>query len=173
MIDAGYITALGGAVNQVFTALLQLPVEVQSPRLRMPGAPPPDVSAMIAMAGDLTGTIILSFPYDVAQQVVKRFTGVDLGPTDDDFADATGELVNMVAGNAKAGFPSSKVWISCPSVVVGDQHRVLRLRNILAVEIPCNCECGPFLLEARVRQAVPAADSAPAAVISRPAMSGA
>ena len=64
-----------------------------------------------------------------------------------DFADAIGELTNMVAGNAKARLDHGDCSISCPSVVLGRGISVLRPRHIPSLCLPCDCEAGSFVIE--------------------------
>jgi chemotaxis protein CheX len=123
-MDAAYIVPFITSIQNVFSTMLQLPVEIGEPTVKPDGQPTFDVSGIIGMSGDVTGTIILSFPRETAERVVQLFAGMSMSADSADFADAIGELVNMVSGNAKALFPTKSVSISCPSVVVGTGHKV-------------------------------------------------
>jgi Holliday junction resolvasome RuvABC endonuclease subunit len=46
--------------------------------------------------------VVLAFPTETAERVVSLFCGQQLAAGTPDFADAIGELVNMVSGGAKA-----------------------------------------------------------------------
>ena len=165
MIQASHIAALAQAVEKVFATMLSLEVHVQAPKIKQPGEPRLDVSGLIGLTGDMTGAVVLSFPMETARRVVGLFAGAPLEPGSADFADAIGELVNMVAGNAKAQFTGFKVSISCPSVIVGPGHQVCVQQDALTVAIPCTCDCGDFVLEVSLRPArVPEAAKAAAPV---------
>ena len=164
-MNAHQISAFVKALENVFATMVQTRVEVQTPRLKSPDTPRLDVSGIIGMSGDVTGAVVLSFPVDTARRVVSLFTGSEIGPDSPDFADAVGELVNMIAGNAKADFGGLKVSISCPSVVMGESHRVLLQKDALSIEIPCNCDCGPFMLEVTIKAVAPAASQPQAAAV--------
>lgn len=151
MIDVLYINAFVQAVEKVFATMLQTDVTVREPRLSTQDTPTYDVSAIIGMSGDMVGVIILSFPKEVAERVASLFCGAQLAATDDDFADAIGELANMVSGNAKAAFQSRKASISCPTVVIGSSHQVMRQRDIPALELPCSCCCGDFVIDIAIK----------------------
>ena len=159
-MEAAYIVPLIRATEHVFSTVLQSQVEVQAPSLKSDNAASHDVSGIIGLSGDVTGAIVLSFPMAVAERVVSKFTGMEMTQDHEDFADAIGELVNMIAGNAKAKFDGKRVSISCPSVVVGSGHQVFQSRDATIVEIPCSCDCGAFLVDVSIKEAKTTASSA-------------
>ena len=158
-MDQSYIIPFIKSVQNVFETMLQLPVQMGQPELKQPGEDGYDVSAIIGMSGDVDGSVVLSYPTETAERVVAIFTGMELETNHEDFADAVGELVNMVSGGAKAQFNGKHVSISCPSVVIGQSHQVYGRKDVVAICIPCECDCGPFNVEVSIRQSatVPAA----------------
>jgi len=150
-MDASYITPFVSSIQNVFTTMLQLSVEIGEPRIKTGGNASHDVSGVIGMSGDVTGSIVLSFPSDTAEAVVSLFCGECLSSDSADFADAIGELVNMVSGGAKAEFTGKKVSISCPSVVVGSNHFISQQKDVPCVVIPCITNCGEFSIEVAIQ----------------------
>jgi CheY-specific phosphatase CheX len=63
----------------------------------------------------------------------------------------------MVSGGAKAQFTGKEVSISCPSVVVGQSHQVYGRKDVVAIAIPCDSDCGTFDVEVSIRQSTGAA----------------
>ena len=160
-MDQTYIVPFVTSVQNVFEMMLQLPAEVVQPELKKPGRPTHDVTGIIAMSGDVEGTICLSFPTATAERLVCLFTGMELPCDHEDFADAIGELVNMVSGNAKAQFEGKHVTISCPSVVIGAEHQVYGRKDVICIQIPCETDAGGFTVEVAIRN--PGAKAAQAA----------
>ena len=150
-MDASYITPFVSSIQNVFTTMLQLSVEVGDPRIKTDGNASYDVSGVIGMSGDVMGSIVLSFPIDTAESVVSLFCGESLSSESGDFADAIGELVNMVSGGAKASFTGKRVSISCPSVVVGSNHSISQQKDVPCVVIPCITNCGEFSIEVAIQ----------------------
>jgi chemotaxis protein CheX len=150
-MDSRYIVPFVKSVQNVFQTMLQMPVEVGPPALRT-NTPTYDVSAIIAMSGDVDGSVVLSFPTGTADRVIALFTGSALASGSPDFADAVGELANMISGGAKAKFPGKQVSISCPSVVVGQAHMVQSQKDAICILIPCTCDCGEFAVEVRFKR---------------------
>ncbi len=156
-MDSSYILPFVKSVSNVFQTMLQLPVQVGNPELKQNGKPSYDVSGIIGMSGDVEGNVVLSFPTATAERVVSLFTGSDMDHAHEDFADAVGELVNMISGGAKSQFKSKSVSISCPSVVIGSDHLVFSRKDVVCIHIPCSCDSGEFAVEVSIRQNSPAA----------------
>lgn len=150
-MDPTFISAFIKSISNVFSTMLQLPVEVGTPSIKSGDECPSDVSGIIGMSGDVVGSVVLSFPGDAAERIVAIFTGEQMSLDSEDFADAIGELVNMVAGGAKAMFDGREVSISCPSVIVGKNHSVSRLKDVPCVLIPCSTDCGEVMIEVTIQ----------------------
>ncbi len=159
-MDASYIKPFIASIQNVFSTMLQLPVTVGTPRIKDRTGPAFDVSGLIGMSGDVTGSVVLSLPRDTAERVVSLFCGQELTLESPDFADAVGELVNMICGGAKAMFTGKKVSISCPSVVVGQGHTVARQTDVPCIQIPCTTDCGELVIEIAIQQSPAAAAAA-------------
>jgi chemotaxis protein CheX len=152
-MDASYITPFMTSIQNVFSTMFQLPVEIGEPRIKTDNIATHDVSGIIGVSGEMVGTIVLSMPSDAAESVVALFTGMEMSSDSEDFADAVGELINMISGNAKAEFQRKAVSISCPSVVIGQGHRVASGAGVPCVVIPCTTDCGEIVLEIALREA--------------------
>lgn len=152
-MDPAYITPFIASLQNVFQTMMQLPINVGDPSIKDSPAPQYDISGIIGMSGDVVGNVVLSFPASTAQRLVQLFTGAEMKADHPDFADAIGELTNMISGNAKGMFTGKKkVQISCPSVVIGKNHTVARMRDVPVVSIPCTCDCGDLVLEIAIRE---------------------
>lgn len=160
-MDPALITPFIASVQHVFATMMQVQVTVGDPQIRTSPTATFDVSGIIGMSGDVIGSVVLSFPKATAQRLVALFAGQECAPDHPDFADAIGELTNMLSGSAKGMFQGKKkVQISCPSVVIGPQHVVARPKDVPCIAIPCSTDCGEFVMEIAVSQAM---TSAPAA----------
>jgi len=151
-MDQSFITPFIHSIQNVFTTMLQLPVEIGEPSLKRDRTATHDVSGIIGVSGGMQGTIVLSMPKQTARRVVTLFTGMEIEPESPDFADAIGELVNMISGNAKAEYQRKDVSISCPSVVLGEGHVIATQSGTPCVKIPCNTDCGEVVMEVALRE---------------------
>ena len=150
-MDPTFITPFITSSQNVFSTMLQIQLNVGEPRVKQHDEPSHDVSGIIGMSGDVVGSVVLSFPNEAAESIVSLFCGEDVGSASPDFADAIGELVNMICGGAKAKFEGKSVSISCPSVVMGPSHTIARPSDTPCVVIPCSTDCGAFVIEVAIR----------------------
>lgn len=155
-VDSQYILPFIDSVTNVFETMLQLKVEVGTPSIKPAESSSHDVSGIIGMSGDVEGTVVLGFPTSSAERAVSVFTGMEMDAQHEDFADAIGELVNMVSGGAKAKFTNRKVSITCPSVIVGQHHTVSGRKDIVTIHIPVDCDLGGFSVDVSIRDAAAA-----------------
>ncbi len=153
-MDPTYISAFVTSIQNVFSTMFQLPVEIGEPSIKTDRAMTHDVSGIIGVSGSMVGTIVLSMPSETASSVVSLFTGMEMETDSADFADAVGEIVNMISGGAKASFQRKDVSISCPSVVIGSGHIVSSQSGTPCVLIPCTTDCGEVVIEVSLREAV-------------------
>ena len=151
-MDTSYITAFVEATQTVFETMLRMPITFGRPVVAESIPTKFDISGIIGMSGDVVGAVVLSFPTETAEGVVSAFAGTPLSVDSDDFADAIGELANMISGNAKAKFTGRSVSISCPSVVIGKNHRIHQPSDSTCVSIPCHSSCGEFAVEVCIRE---------------------
>lgn len=125
-----------------------------------------DVSAIIGLSGEEDGTVVISFPEDVARRAVGRILGQDeMKEVDQDVADGVGELVNVVAGSAKRGLAArglGRFSFSLPTVILGAKHRVLHAGDIECLVACFATEIGPFSLQVCLRPARPGSREVPA-----------
>lgn len=168
-MDPAYITPFISSIQNVFATMLQLPVTIGEPDIKETPSTTYDVSGIIGMSGEVVGSVVLSFPKATAERVVSLFTGASITSENPDFADAIGELTNMISGNAKGLFSGKKkVSISCPSVIIGVGHTVARPKDVPCIVIPCKTDCGDLTMEIAIQER-PVGAPAPANAAGAPA----
>ncbi|MEO0511314.1 MAG: chemotaxis protein CheX [Planctomycetota bacterium] len=150
-MDPAFISPFIESVQNVFSTMLQLPVVVGEPRLKTDPKASYDITGIIGLSGDVSGAVALSFPRTTAERIVAIFCGMEISADHADFPDAVGELVNMISGGAKANFPNRNVSISCPSVIIGEGHRVMNQSETPAAILPFETDCGVMAVEIAVR----------------------
>ena len=150
-MDARLINPFVSAVQNVFRTMVSVEVRVGKPYIKANGSCSADVSGVIGLSGDATGCAVLSFPEAVACRTASSFAGVEIGVDHPEFADAIGELANMVAGNAKKDLCGLRCGISLPSVVIGHEHVVSQSQTAPRLVVPCKTTLGDFFLEVALR----------------------
>jgi chemotaxis protein CheX len=157
-INAKLVAPFVNSVRSVFSTMVKVDSTVGRPALKDHTSPLYDVSSIIGFSGDVVGSVVVSFPMNVAQKLVSVFAGAPIDPHSEDFPDALGELANMIAGGAKK-YLGAAASITCPSVIIGPGHVVARLRGVPCVVVPCQTSHGDFAIEVNVKQVNPLATS--------------
>jgi chemotaxis protein CheX len=84
-----------------------------------------DISAVIGLTGEARGAVVISMKKELAMKITQKLTGQKHTDLDADVVDAIGEIVNIIAGNAKKGLEESfRLVISLPTIVEGREHNV-------------------------------------------------
>ena len=146
-MDVKFINPFVMAVKRVFETMVHTKVTVGKPHMKSDEGPLSDVSGIIGFSGEAAGCVVISFTMDVATKVASAFACTEINKDHPDFADAIGELANMVAGNAKMEFADLNIKISLPSVVIGDHFKVSNSKTTPRIIIPCNCDHGTVIVE--------------------------
>jgi chemotaxis protein CheX len=82
-----------------------------------------DISSVIGLTGEARGAVVISMKNALALRLTDTLTGTVHKELDDEVVDAIGELVNIIAGNAKKGLEETfKLVISLPTIVQGKNH---------------------------------------------------
>lgn len=149
-IDTKLIVPFARSTQNVFATMASTKTEVLRPYVKEGSTAPYDVSGIIGFSGGIVGSVVLSFQLATARQLVAAFAGADIDPDSPDFADAVGELANMVIGSAKKDL-GAIADITPPTVIIGHGHAVARLRGTPCVVIPCRAPAGEFAVEVNIR----------------------
>lgn len=155
-MDVRYINGFIGSVCNTFETMCRLPVTVGKPERKANDGPITDVSSIIGFSGDAAGSVVLHFSYETAARIATRFAGIEITPQHPDFADALGELANIVAGGAKSQFQGLRISVSLPNVIVGAKHSVSVSKTSPRIVIPCSTEAGTFQVEVGIELTKPA-----------------
>jgi chemotaxis protein CheX len=102
------------------------------------------VSGIIGLAGDTRGAVVLSFSRETAIHIVSKMAGQEYKALSNEVLDGVGELINIIAGNAKQDLLDFRIEISLPGVITGSSYKIRWPEGIPVVAIPFTTELGPF-----------------------------
>ena len=139
------------SVRLVLHTMIGIKVSILEPYLAKDPGDQHDVSGVIGFSGALGGSAVLALPMATAEKLVAKFAGSEFLSDSPEFADAIGELINMIAGAAKSKL-GELAGISTPSVVIGASHKVPPLRGVPCLVMPCQCEFGAFAIKLNLRK---------------------
>lgn len=86
-----------------------------------------DISAIMSFTGKVEGEVVVCFEEALARNVVARIMAAPSGSlTKNELREGIGEIVNIIAGNAKAVLANTEYahQIALPTVVLGNGHEI-------------------------------------------------
>jgi len=108
-----------------------------------------NLSGLLGLAGDLRGSLALHWPLRVANDITGRLLGAPDDYPENEIADATAEMINMIAGGIKTAFGSEgkALELSVPTTVSGRSFAVRSSRSAAHLVVPFQVEAGAFWVE--------------------------
>ena len=93
----------------------------------------------------------MSFTRETAIEVVSKMAEKPYRALSREVIDGVGEMVNIVAGNAKQDLLSFRIEISLPGVITGNMYKIHWPEKIPVVGIPFESDAGPFTVYVSLR----------------------
>jgi chemotaxis protein CheX len=146
-MDVSYVNPFVVSTIETFKKMLNVECKPGKLSLKDNSHHSYDLTGVIGLSGEAQGSICLSFPQEVAFKAVAALLGIQVTTMSDDVTDGIGELVNIVAGNAKQYLTNYKLSISLPKVIVGQNHSVASMRDVPTIVVPIVSAMGEFAME--------------------------
>jgi chemotaxis protein CheX len=153
-MKAAFINPFLAASMNLFHEYLGITVRSLNPFVRKDPHTLEEVSGIIGLAGDTAGAVVLSFSRQTAMNVVSVFAKRTYTALSNEVLDGVGELVNIIAGNAKQGLADFRISISLPGVVVGSGARIHWPEGVPVIAIPFDSELGTFSVNVSLKDAL-------------------
>jgi chemotaxis protein CheX len=133
------VRRLEGFLDQATTEVFSTMMGVQcrpAPMEGHRGADDEMISAVIGLAGALSGSLILSTAGTTAMRIAEKLTGIAPDEVDAMVRDAIGEVSNMVTGAWKGFDPSlaSGCLLSTPTVIAGTSYELFSQEAPVRIE---------------------------------------
>lgn len=144
-----YINPFVESVFELFNTMLEAKIERGKIGVTTASGNPRDIMALIGLSGPARGTVALSFPTGTAVHMVNRVLGTETRVVDDTTCDGVAEIVNIVAGSAKAKLTQgggTPIDLSLPTVVRGNDYKIDYPSQSVWLEVPFQSELGEFSL---------------------------
>lgn len=142
-MNVDYINPILNALKDVFDDMLNLPITYDKPKLKKKGNPTYDISGVVGISGMFVGSVVISFPNQVALKIASNLLESELTRVDTDTIDAISEIANMVTGKADSEMTFEGINYSLPTVAIG-RHKIAYHRDTNIISIPCNTIPGQF-----------------------------
>jgi chemotaxis protein CheX len=147
------------SLKKTFDIMMKTGITPNSPQLNVSTKSHGDITSIISIDGEVTqngainkfrGHISVSFIEEVFIKVASKMLMTEYTEYCDDIADAGGEIVNIVIGNAKQELKDSgyNIDMATPlTLVKGEQHNINYDKETVIIETKIDSELGDFVFE--------------------------
>jgi chemotaxis protein CheX len=142
-----YINPFLTSTILVFDSMLHCKLERGTPYLKNGAQPQHEVSAMIGLSGKAQGTVVLGLSREAAISAAEVLLQERPAEINRDVTDAVGELVNIIAGSAKAMLEHLDMRVSLPTVITGKCHCIEFPTKVTPLCIPFKSPWGDITVE--------------------------
>lgn len=147
-MDVSYINPFIEAVDSVFTTMLSVQPRRNGLKVSNGEARGAVITSLIGLSGQVSGVVALRFPPATALHFASRMLGTEMNTVNDEVTDVIAEIVNMVAGSAKAKFDHDPpLELGLPTVVEGSGYRLRYPTKSVWLEVPFSSDAGEFTME--------------------------
>lgn len=147
-MDISYINPFIEAVDSVFTTMLATRPRRNGVKVSAGQPRGVEITSLVGLSGKISGVVALRFPPQTALTLASRMLGAPVAEVNDEVTDAISEMVNMVAGSAKAKFQlDPPIELGLPTVVEGSGYRLKYPSRSVWLEVPFTSDAGDFSLE--------------------------
>jgi chemotaxis protein CheX len=152
-VKAKFVNPFLAASLNLFQEYLGINARSLNPFVRTDPYNLDEVTGIIGLAGETTGAVVLSFSRQTAMNIVSVFSKRTYTALTNEVLDGVGELVNIIAGNAKQDLLEYRISISLPGVIVGGGSRIHWPEGIPVITIPFDSDLGSFSVNVSLKDA--------------------
>ena len=112
-----------------------------------------DITGVLGFSGGRRGSLLVSFPKDIAFRTVGGMLGIEFTEIDADVRDGVSELVNMIAGGAKTKLQAKGIdfELSIPNTIIGDNHQITAAATS-RTRVEFESDSGNFFMEVYLKE---------------------
>ena len=148
-MDVNLVNPFIDATVNVLETMAFTKAQANKPYLKEDDIARGDVSGIIGLTGETSGTISVSFTEDSILAIVSNMFGEEMKEISDEIEDAVGEIANMISGQARQkleeGGKSLKAAI--PTVIKGKSHTITHMTPYPIIAVPFTTDNGDFTIE--------------------------
>ncbi len=115
-----------------------------------------DITGILGFSGGRRGSVLLTFKEETALKAVGGMLGMEFKEIDYYVRDGVGELVNMIAGGAKAKLQPKGLdfELSIPNTISGPAHKLSAPDSAVRTRLDFTSPAGIFFAEIYLQEAV-------------------
>jgi chemotaxis protein CheX len=149
-MDANFVNPIIDATLHTIETTASITSKALKPYLKKKKTAQGDISVIIAISGDIKGSISISFTEEIILRIVSNMFGEEMKKMNDEIRDAVGEMGNMVSGqvSTKLATLGKTIKANVSKVLMGDDHIIEHLDRRPVIAMPYKTDNGKFTIEA-------------------------
>lgn len=111
-----------------------------------------DISGIMGLSGDVAGAIVVSFEKDAACKIIANMLGEEKPEMDNEVKDGIGEIVNLIAGQAKTMLAETQYHfkVSIPTTIIGSGHEIKHVKGVPCIVAKFDIDGSIFTVEVSI-----------------------
>lgn len=148
-VDVNLINPFISATNTALEMMAMIKPERKKVYLKTDNVLVGDISGVMGLSGEVSGSIIVSFTKDSACLLVGNMLGASYDDINDEVKDGIQEIVNLIAGQAKSMLKDTDYHfqVSIPTCIIGKGHQVNHKKGVPCVVAEFEVSGSPFTVE--------------------------
>jgi chemotaxis protein CheX len=148
-MDVNLINPFIEATLHVLSSLAFTQAKAGKPYLKKDALAQGDVSGIVGLTGETSGTLSVSFSEKSILTIVSNMFGEPVAEINDEVKDAVGEILNIVSGQARQKLESKGRVLkgAIPTVITGKNHTISHITKHPIIAIPFDTDNGGFTIE--------------------------
>ena len=148
-MDVKFIDPFINATLTVLETMAFTKAEAGKPYLKKDQIASGDVSGVIGLTGEVSGTFSVSYTEKSILAIVSNMFGEEMKELDEEIKDAVGEITNMIAGQARQELDQLGRFLQAaiPTVILGKNHTINHVTAHPVIAVPFNTPSGGFCIE--------------------------
>jgi chemotaxis protein CheX len=148
-MDVNLINPFIEATLHVLSSLAFTQAKAGKPYLKKDSLAQGDVSGIVGLTGETSGTLSVSFSEQSILTIVSNMFGEPIAEINDEVKDAVGEILNIVSGQARQKLESKGRLLkgAIPTVITGKNHTISHITRHPIIAIPFDTDNGGFTIE--------------------------
>lgn len=152
-MKAEYVNSFYKATKDVFQLMLDMDTQKGNLKVVEDMVSSKDANVALGVTGDLSGTILFSFPKNMTLEMIKIMSGMEMNEIDGFASSALGEVANIIGGNALTDLTKSNYIcdIVPPQIFVGE-YKSFSMANDKALVLSLITPIGEFDINVSLKE---------------------
>ncbi len=148
-MDVALVNPFIDATTNVLETMASTKPQAAKPYLKKDQMARGDVSAVIGLTGEVSGTISVSFTEKCILAIVSNMLGEQMKELNSEIQDAVGEISNMISGQARQNLEKMgrSLKAAIPTVITGKDHSITHMSQYAVIAVPFSTDNGGFTIE--------------------------